>query len=149
MNMYIYAYIVLYIYSLYISTLEPVPSVQVAEEVGFDISGHIDVSVYIERQHKGMPLTRFYIARNVADETVFETQTKKVLYIYIYIYIYIHIYIYREREHICSRLRAFTSRVMWPTKRCSRPRPKRYIHMDIYIYTYMSICLYLYLYKYK
>lgn len=50
---------------------------EVLEEVGFDISAAIDGSVYIEKQHKGLPLTRLYIARNVPDDTPFLTRTKK------------------------------------------------------------------------
>jgi mRNA-decapping enzyme subunit 2 len=50
---------------------------EVLEEVGFDISSAIDESVYIEKQHKGLPLTRLYLARNVPDDTPFLTRTKK------------------------------------------------------------------------
>lgn len=50
---------------------------EVLEEVGFDISSAIDESVFIEKQHKGLPLTRLYIARNVPDDTPFLTRTKK------------------------------------------------------------------------
>ena len=50
---------------------------EVLEEVGYDISNHIDQSVFIEKQHKGLPLTRLYIARNVPEDTVFITRTKK------------------------------------------------------------------------
>mmetsp|Transcript_44324 Transcript_44324/g.138626 ORF Transcript_44324/g.138626 Transcript_44324/m.138626 type:complete len:307 (+) Transcript_44324:45-965(+) len=50
---------------------------EVLEEVGYDISQDIDPSVYIERQHKGLPLTRLYLARNVPADTLFQTRTKK------------------------------------------------------------------------
>ena len=50
---------------------------EVYEEVGFDITPHIDSDRFIEKQPHGFPLCRLYVALDVPEDTKFQTQTKK------------------------------------------------------------------------